>query len=168
MFSDEQLTAFRREGFVRLPGAVPADEIRDMRQRLWALMEERGALRDDPSTWDAAWGAASSRLHAIRRGDGSPDACPVLRSALDAVFAGNDWRAKDHWGQALVTFPRADQWIVPKRPWHLDHPYIWPQSDWISGVNMFLFVADIAPGGGGTCVVRSSPQLVGRYGVVAP
>ena len=43
MFTKDQVAAFKTQGFVRLPSAVPADDIRDMHPRLWSLLEQKGA-----------------------------------------------------------------------------------------------------------------------------
>jgi ectoine hydroxylase-related dioxygenase (phytanoyl-CoA dioxygenase family) len=51
---------------------------------------------------------------------------------------------------------------VPHRPWHLDHRYDQPH-DVVWGVNVFLFVDEVEPRGGGTLVVRGSPQHVRRF-----
>jgi hypothetical protein len=63
---------------------------------------------------------------------------------------------------ALVTFPQTAPWTLPKGPWHLDYPY-WFPSDAIWGMNVFLFVAEVEPRGGGTLVVQSSNRLVEKF-----
>jgi hypothetical protein len=158
MFTEEQHRTFREDGFVRLPGALPEAVVDDMLERLWSLLEAKGALRDDPSSWSPDCGF---RLQAIRKGDPDPRACPPLRDALDAAFQGSEWATKPHWGQALVTFPTEEPWILPKRIWHLDHPFV--QGRRLSGVNMFLFLDEVGPHGGGTAVLRSSPLLIERF-----
>jgi hypothetical protein len=158
MLDDEQHQAFRMDGFVRLPGALPEAVTAEMLERLWCLLEAKGANRDDASTWNASFACG---LQAIRKSDPEPRQCEPLREALDAAFCGAEWSTKPHWGQALVTFPVADRWNLPRGPWHLDHPFV--QGSRVSGVNMFLFVDTIEPRGGGTLVLRSSPQLIGRF-----
>jgi ectoine hydroxylase-related dioxygenase (phytanoyl-CoA dioxygenase family) len=65
------------------------------------------------------------------------------------------------WGQPLVTFPKANgQWLLPSSVWHFDHHYLHPGE--ITGVNVFLFINDVEPAGGGTVVVQSSPLLADR------
>jgi hypothetical protein len=44
----------------------------------------------------------------------------------------------------------------------LDHPF-WQPGGLITGVNVFLFVADVGEQGGGTLVLRGSPALVARF-----
>jgi hypothetical protein len=158
MFTKAQSQAFHQEGFVRIAGAMPEDVVAGMLARLWSLLESKGARRDDPSTWQPIF---STRLHAMRKDDPAPAACPALREALDSAFGGVEWFTKPHWGQALVTFPARGPWILPKSPWHLDHPFI--QGRQITGLNMFLFVDHVGPQGGGTVVVRSSPRLIKKF-----
>jgi hypothetical protein len=158
MFSEDQAREFREEGFVRIPRAVSKDTMDDMLERLWSLLESKGARQEDPSTWKPGHGV---RLHAMRGGDPSPSEFPLLSEALDVVFGGADWFTKPNWGQTLVTFPTAGPWELPRSPWHLDHPFA--QGRRISGLNMFLFVERVEASGGGTVVVRSSPQLIGRF-----
>jgi hypothetical protein len=130
-----------------------------MRERLWRMLERRGARRDDRSTWRAN---AATKLHGLRRGDAAPhDSAPVV-AALDDLMGAGDWRAQRHWGQVLVTFPNAATWDVPHRPWHVDHGHQ-RLGDRIWGVNVFLCVDDVEPGGGGTVVLHRSPLLMAAF-----
>jgi hypothetical protein len=158
MSTNEQLQALREDGFVHLPGAVPTHVVDAMRERLWHLLEAKGAKRGDASTWDARF---AYRLQKVRKGDPDPRACQPLCEALDRAFCETEWFTKPHWGQALVTFPTTDSWTLPKTLWHLDHPFV--QGKVISGVNLFLFVDAVEPRGGGTLVLRSSSQLIERF-----
>lgn len=78
------------------------------------------------------------------------------------MFREGAWTAPKHWGQALVTFPSVTEWSVPTRGWHLDYPYWFPR-DAVWGANLFLFVADVAPRGGGTLVIKSSHRVIARF-----
>ena len=159
MLTDEQRRAFHDEGFVALPGAVDAEHVTRMRERIWRRIENKGAQRDDASTWrpDQTFG-----LRTVRRGDPNPQDSLSFTEALDGVMGPGAWRTPPNWGQVLVTFPSPDPWDVPHRPWHLDHRYDQP-PDVIWGVNVFLFVDHVEPGGGGTVVVRGSPRHVRRF-----
>ena len=159
MLTDEARRSFFEDGFVQLPGAVSPTDVAHMRERLWRMLEHRGAARDDPSTWSPA---QATHLQNMRKRDADPHDSPVVVEALDEVFGAGGWTTKPHWGQALVTFPTPAPWRLPARPWHLDHPYVQP-ADGISGANLFLFVDDVEPRGGGTLVLRGSPLLVGRF-----
>ena len=161
MFTQTQKQAFETDGYVRIPAVIAASDMREMYDRLWTLLETKGPQRNDPSTWTAEHFGFVSGLQAIRRGDPAPADSAELTDALDAVFDGGHWQSKPNWGQALVTFPKPGAWVVPHTIWHLDHPY--NQPDHITGVNVFLFVDDVEPGGGGTAAIQSSPALVRRF-----
>jgi hypothetical protein len=155
----EQLRAFHDDGFVALSGAVATADVDRMRERIWRRLEHKGAVRNDPSTWRAE---QTFGLRTARRGDPDPHDSSVFTGALDDVFGAGVWRAPAHWGQVLVTFPMGAPWDLPHRPWHLDHRYDQP-PDIIWGANVFLFVDVVEPRGGGTLVVRGSPQHVRRF-----
>lgn len=159
MFTSAEREAFENDGFVRLPGVLSADEIEAMRERVWRLLERNGVDRVNRSTWQRE---RTSHLQAVRRGDPGPHESAAVRHALDAVFGSGNWTAPSSWGQVLVTFPSEPPWSLPSALWHLDHGYAYPRAP-ILGVNLFLFVADVEPQGGGTLVLKSSPLLVARF-----
>ena len=159
MLTDEQLRAFHDDGFVALEGAVASADVARMRERIWRRLEHQGADRNDPSTWQAN---QTFGLRTVKRADPDPHDSPVFTGALDDVFGHGAWRTPSNWGQVLVTFPTGEPWDVPHRPWHLDHRYDQPDGV-IWGVNVFLFVDVVEPQGGGTLVVRGSPQHVRRF-----
>jgi hypothetical protein len=159
VLTDEQLRAFHDDGFVALAGAVPVADVARMRERIWRRLEHKGAVRHDPSTWRPE---QTVGLRTVRRADPDPRRSPVFTGALDDVFGPGVWRTPSAWGQVLVTFPTAVPWDVPHRPWHLDHRYDQPDGV-IWGVNVFLFVDIVEPRGGGTLVVRGSPQHIQRF-----
>jgi hypothetical protein len=158
VLSDQQRRAFFEDGFVTLPGVVEPDVVARMRERIWRRLEHGGADRTDPTTWRHE---QTVGLRVIRKGDPDPHDSPRYTGALDDLFGPDGWRTPPTWGQVLVTYPSRVPWFVPHRPWHLDHPY--PPHEPLSGVNVFLFVDDVEPRGGGTVVVRGSPQHVARF-----
>ena len=159
MFTDAQLAGFDADGVVHLPGVLSADQYTAMQERVWRLLARNGVDRHDRSTWQRE---RSSHLQATRRGDPQPAESPPVRAALDGVFGAGNWRDPSSWGQVLVTFPSEQTWTVPSAMWHLDHSYAYPRKP-IFGVNLFLFITDVEPRGGGTLVVRSSPRLIARF-----
>ncbi len=162
MVAENQLSEFCTAGYVRLAGAVPADVVASMRAATWEALGAKGVVEDDRSTWKVkpgqAWIAAKPRGHGVAS-VGPEDSSPV-REALEVVL-GRARTATRNWGKALGTFPvDAAAWSVPGSVWHFDHPYSSPGV--ITGVNLFLLIDDVAPQGGGTAVVRNSPQLLDR------
>ena len=148
-FSEDQHRHFFRDGFVHLPRVVPTDEIGDMNERLWSLLERRGQTRDDPSTWNSLGG---SRLKAMRKADRAPTDNPVLREVLDTVFGDSNWGSGQNWAQVLLTWPDCMQWTVPKSVWHVDSPH--GNLGSVRGVNVLLMVSAVEAGGSRNCVVR--------------
>jgi hypothetical protein len=164
MFSAEQHESFNTVGFVRLEGAVPSSDVREMYGRIWSLLGEKGFTEDDPSTWTSG---SVGALHELKKGEITPNDSAVVRAALDVVFRGSPREQPNSWGQTLVTFPHQDEpWLLPNNNWHFDHPYSDPGE--ISGVNVFLLIDDVEPEGGSTVVVQSSPSLVDRMIASAP
>ena len=116
MLSEDQRRAFHEDGYLRLPAAVPTAATERMRERLWRMLEHRGACRDDPSTWTPA---AATRLQGMRKGDVAPHDSPRVVEALDDLIGPGAWRAQRHWGQVLVTFPNRE--VVGRAPSPLAH-----------------------------------------------
>ena len=126
-------------------------------------MADARAPRRHSVTTRRTWSSASTtNLKGLRKGDPDPHDNPVVAGALDELIGPGAWRTGHHWGQVLVTFPNVERWDVPHRPWHLDYGYDYPR-DVIWGVNIFLCIDDVLPGGGGTVVLHRSPQLIGHF-----
>ena len=146
------------DGYLRIPSAVSQGDVQSMQDRLWGLMTDKGANRDAPETWRPEHG---HRLQAIRKHDPSSIQHPVLKDALNEVFADRSWHANDDWGQALITMPTAEPWRVPPGPWHFDWPHLGLTR--VSGVNLFLFVDHVEEQGGGPVAVKSSPAVTAHF-----
>ncbi|MEL6252868.1 MAG: phytanoyl-CoA dioxygenase family protein [Bacteroidota bacterium] len=56
--------------------------------------------------------------------------------------------------QSLISVPDTSNWEVPTTTWHLDMPMI--KNKGLPGIQMFTFLAEVRPGGGGTLVVAGS------------
>jgi len=155
----EQRRSFAEDGYLYLPSVLASDIADAMRHRIWQCLAHNGADPNDRTTWSPD---KTTNLQAIRIGDPLPAENPVVRGLLDHVFGEGAWAVPKHWGQALVTFPSSGEWTVPTRLWHLDYPYWFPtHSVW--GANLFLFVSDVDPRGGGTLVVKSSHRVIAKF-----
>ena len=166
MHTEPQLESFHSTGYIRLEKVLPDDCLDSMMAHAWQLMGQQGIKREDPASWtrvDAYFGIRGvQKLQALREAGGTPESYPVVRETLDAVFAHRPRRKAPNWGQALVTLPGgAAPWLLPGSTWHFDHRV--PASAAVTGVNVFLLMDDVAPGGGGTVVLRNSPLLMKRY-----
>jgi hypothetical protein len=159
VLTEAQQRSFFDDGYLYVRGAVDRAQAAAMEERTWRRLERNGIRQHDRSTWNPG---ASNHLQSVRRGDRDLSSSPVIRAALDGIFGVGAWLPPRDWGQVLVTFPTDVEWRLPWRPWHLDHPYVFDAAP-VSGVNIFLFDADVEPRGGGTLVVQSSPALVRRF-----
>ena len=168
MLTKSELESFYLRGYTRITNAIPANDLARMQALVWSLLEARGVRRGERSTWSDADHPSHNgvkhvtKLQALRGEDASPESYPAIREALDQVFT-SERTSTSNWGQALVTLPLDGEWAwrVPPSVWHFDHVYETP--GYITGVNLFLLIDDVEPGGGGTAVVRNSPRLMDRY-----
>ena len=161
------LESFHTVGYVKLPGIVPRDTLEGMLTQVWMLMGEQGYERHNP----ASWGDDSTAHHGVKYVQklqklkltdtgATPEDFPEVREAMDLILGDNRTRAKN-WGQSLVTLPLTGAtWQLPGTGWHFDHVYRYPRVIW--GINVFLFMDDVEPGGGGTAVLRNSPLLIDK------
>lgn len=160
MWTHEQHTAFAEQGFVRISGAFSRDEAAAMEAQVWdALARKYGAGADDPATWSrgSASGLQSLKQHPVF----APIGSAATREALDAVLGRGGWKRPRDWGQFLVSFPTSGGWTVPTG-WHTDFDFQ-ASGEAVGGAMVFSFLADVAPGGGGTAVLAGSHRLIHRF-----
>ena len=161
------LTALQREqfletGMAHIPALIPKTVTDAMADRLWETLARQHRIdRRRPQTWTVA---RPTKLQDLKR-SGAFDVmdCPELRAVLDDVFDGRGWITPKHWGQALVTF-REDQtpWTVPSVAWHVDLIDQAVLTPWPHYVRLFVLLAPVEPGGGGTVYLAGSHRLVMR------
>jgi hypothetical protein len=155
--------AFDDVGLVKLPAAIDPRAAAAMCDAIWTFLAERdGVDRSDPVTWPRG---QPTGFQALTRSDAfRPLATSSLVDALDELLE-DGWTPPDRWGQPLVTFPNADAWDVPRTMWHLDFPPRGTARDGrhpLPGARILALLADLAPHGGGTLVIRGSPRVVAR------
>jgi ectoine hydroxylase-related dioxygenase (phytanoyl-CoA dioxygenase family) len=153
----EQAEAYATEGVVRLPAAIPPDDIAAMLTVLWRRLEARhGAARDRPETWTIAHPAQlTSNVDQF-----AAMASPTVLAVLDQLLGEGGWQTPPRWGLPLVTLPGfADRWDVPHRNWHLDAA---ATTEAPRVVRFFAVLAPSRPGGGGTGFIAGSHRVVRR------
>lgn len=164
MSSPLQRAELERRGFVRLPGLLPEAAVRRMADSLWkSLADNRGILRDEPSTWSSS---RPSRLQSLTRADAFAElASPGVLAALDDLFGPGGWQRPSHWGQPLVWLPPVRAvgaappvWRVPHKSWHFDVP-VWGSRDTFPGVRLFALLEPVESHGGATLAVAGSHRL---------
>ena len=145
-----------------IPGLIPSAVVDAMADRLWETLARQHRIdRRRAQTWTVP---RPTRLQELKR-SGAFDVmdCEGLRALLDEVFAERGWVAPRHWGQALVTFPADDApWNVPSVAWHIDLTTNEVLPPWPPYVRIFVLLAPLEPGGGGTLYLAGSHRLVMR------
>jgi hypothetical protein len=162
MLTPVQREEFDRSGIVRVPGAIAPRSVREMCDRVWAALNRRYQIRrDDPATWKARRLAG---FHDVPKSEnfeqvGSPAVC----AALDNLFEGRNWDRPERWASLLITFPESTgRWDVPHKSWHLDFPAPCGLHGFFA-VRLFVCLAKLQPGGGGTLFVAGSHRLVQAF-----
>ena len=135
---------YAREGVVRLPGAIPANDVKAMAAALWRKLEARPGRAARPSQLSS------------KAGEFDAMASPMVRALLDEVLG--DWEEPARWGVPLVAFRTGERrWDVPHQHWHLDLG-IRPDED-RRLARVFAILEPSRPGGGGTGYVAGSHRL---------
>ena len=160
MMTPEQSEEFQERGFIRVPGAFPADAAAAMVDRLWASLEKRfGVSRTDPETLKLPPGL---ELQGLRRSSVFKDVgSATTTTALDELIGEGLWEYPRP--SFLVSFPNpgATTWTVPHN-WHTDWPYRAPQRGPV-GALLFSFLSHVRPRHGGTVALEGSPGIVRAF-----
>ena len=132
-----------------------------MRERIWRRLEHNGAVRDDPSTW------RPHQANGLRPSVGptpTPATSPVFAGALDDLFGAGRVAHAGQLGPGARDLPdRRARGTCRTGRGTSTTPTDQPPGGRSAGVNVFLFVDDVEPRGGGTVVVRGSPRHVERF-----
>jgi hypothetical protein len=161
MLTPEQREEFDRSGIARLPGAVAQDVVQEVRDLVWDAAERRGELRrDDPSTWKA------QRMIGLKDLPESVNfdriATPAVCAVLDSLFGTRKWQRPAQRLSMLVAFPESTEpWDVPSEGWHLDIPVV-RGLEGNYALRIFVSLAKLSHGGGGTLFVAGSHRLAER------
>ena len=181
---EEARQEFAERGVVRIEGLIPDAAIAPNRERIYGILEDAGVWYDGrwvtseepnetrpPSKFD--WLAPTKSLPMRRIRD-----CAKSKP-FHAMFAGDALAAARELGgerlfanepppsgaaqafsrpQLLFTPPGARQWFVPNAIWHVDVPRLGDAGP--PGLQIFILMDDIPPGGGATLVVAGSHLLL--------
>lgn len=103
---------FVRDGFVRLPGALPESLARTCERLLWA---ETGYDPADPGTW-----VSPTHWVLYRADEPFVDAVnsPTLVAAYDELVGPGRWLRRDHVGAFPLRFPSDEE--PAESGWHID------------------------------------------------
>jgi hypothetical protein len=117
----EQIRDFTENGFVRVPGAVPAALARQCAAQVWAQLS---VDPEDPSTWPGP---------VVRSGTGGPafrEAAntPVLLSAFDQLVGPGRWVPREECGLVVARFPSDTD--PGDTGWHVEASFHPDGMDW--------------------------------------
>ncbi len=119
--------AFKRDGFVKIEQAVPAEIADAARHLLWTQI---GLSADDPASWTApvVWAADLTGAGAFGQVVGSAP----LADALDRICGTGGWLPRGSLGNIPVRFPVDPP--AQDRGWHVDANTPLPGGQWaVSG-----------------------------------
>lgn len=158
------LDEFNSTGLARLPGAFSPEDAGPMRELIWSDLERRSSIRrSEPSSWPRGGIPPGLSLKALK---GSEVFAPFSRNraladALDAILGRDGWAAPKRLARILLTFPGPAPWVMPSG-WHFDASFD-PPTVPVPWVQLWAFMDEVAPCGGGTLVLAGSHRLVERY-----
>jgi hypothetical protein len=160
--SSEERMLFAERGWLRLREAFPRDAALEMQRRMWAeLHDVHGIERERPETWFQP----RATLRAAKR-DPLQQAIATdrLRAAITTLLGALRWSPPTNWGIVLITFPdrASTAWTLPTAGWHYDFDLL-ENAGAMRGLQVFAFVGEVAPRGGGTLVVEGSHRVLQRF-----
>lgn len=153
--SELELAQYARDGVLRLAGAVAPESVSLLAAEVWRRLRiGHGIYPDRPDTWraphPAQLGANDDKLAAM--------ASPRLRAVFDTILGPGEWIEPSRWGLPMVTLPGfTREWILPHKGWHLDNQAVASPPP---SVRVFVLLADLEPGGGGTGFIAGSHRIL--------
>ena len=156
-------------GWVQVKEAYRREDALRAQQVLWQHLEERGVLKDDPSTWQPM----------VRMNEGYSTEefarCDTERftQAIEDLVGADRMRNRhvNTWGWWPVNFALgADRpWDVPANGWHWDGSHFRHYVDSPEqGVLILCMFSEIGRHAGGTVVVEGSHNVVAKYLATQP
>lgn len=163
MLNEEQRQTFRATGLLRLPGAIPAAVVADMRERVWAGFDRAGLPRRGPPGIEGA--DLRRAVKRLRKTGGlerlyterNPEAVASVADARELLDGAEAERSRP---LLLLTLPSGgdEPWRVPHNIWHTDCPRL--PGGGAPGIIVLAFVDTVRPTGGGTVVIQGSHRLL--------
>ncbi len=156
MLLPEHHDRFRRQGLVRLNAFLPRGEV-DAACAVTRQVFDDARTQANGTTRPLV--PAKGKLRsASESGPVRSLFSPALMDAIVELASGRSVRPMGNRPQFLVTMPNAERWTVPPTVWHVDLPRL--PSNCLVGIQVFTFLGNVAPGGGGTLVVAGSHRLL--------
>lgn len=160
MLTIAQRSELDEHGWLRLPCAIPEDDVQSVLDRVWDDLEHRcGIPRDEPERWPEVRPKGFNTL--TRSGAFEPTCSQVVRDVINDFLGPNKWEIPNPWGALLLTFPSKGPWFLPDNSWHLDlQASVQPEADENPGVQVFAVLEPLAAQGGATIVLAGSHRIV--------
>lgn len=156
MLPPEQHDRFRRQGLVHLDAFLPGNEVGAACALTKRIFDE-AQTQDNGTTQPVV--PAKGKLRGASESAPIRDLfTPALMDTIVELAGGRSVRPMGNRPQFLVTMPNADEWSVPPTIWHVDLPRL--PSNCLVGIQVFTFLGDVVPRGGGTLVVAGSHRLL--------
>jgi hypothetical protein len=159
MLSAELRASFEERGLAHLRAAVDESVCAALRQEVLGLLSDRRVVPESPPP---GFAVTPSRTSRIARAHGFDEIWgPSVRAAIDDLLGSGAWQRPPAAGQLLaITLPLVDAaWTLPHKAWHLDYTAPGAAAS-IPGVQIFLLLDRVEPGGGATVVVSGIHRLV--------
>lgn len=152
----EQIQEFTERGILRLKNFIPAgiaDEAQQIALEKLNKFHQNGKWNYE-SVQDLSFPKAN-KVFNKELGSLKPFKSLLTSDLLEVIsqLMGEDaipWMKF----QSLISVPDTSKWEVPATTWHLDLPQI-PNTG-LQGIQMFGFLTEVRPGGGGTLAVAGS------------
>ena len=159
--STRQREEFETRGLTRFSQCVAPDVVDAFRARIVDHLAARGIPHPGPP----GQAVTPSKVNAVTkqesfRGVWGDDVAAII----DAFLGKGRWHEPGHAGQFLsITSPDPEsRWRLPHNVWHLDYQAR-PNATQIPGLQLFLYLDQVSPRGGGTRVIEGSQRLVDRF-----
>lgn len=102
-----------------------------------------------------------NKIEEVERLLDEPGVKPMANALLDDAKLDHEFFKRP---QILVTLPIAGEWFMPNNGWHVDVPRL--STGACPGVQIFILLSEIKPGGGGTLAIAGSHKLLNGEGFV--
>ncbi|WP_274361289.1 hypothetical protein [Paenibacillus thermotolerans] len=168
----EDVEHFIEYGWVMLKEAFAREDALAAQDYLWNKVEERGVLRNDPSTWTQPMVQINEnytdgpfpRCNSKRLGDAIEDLIGHGRWANRTVYGETDTLSGFGWWPVNFSRDADKPWTVPVGGWHWDgihfrHYIDSPEQ----GLLCLCLFSDIRHQGGGTFVAEGSHKVVAKF-----
>lgn len=165
---NEHKLEFETRGITKYHGLVSKAEAMVARDLIHEIASEHGLLTP------AGWRRSHSRfgipkpfraaINALNHAGHFPNLVGEELVTVAQDLLGEPVRPLPPGQQILFSLPEAASWSVPNDVWHVDIPRLGDLGP--SGLQMFTFLNDVEPKGGGTLVLAGSHRLMNNAGVL--